>query len=388
MNNATIKAILKDKKPSTKWLQFYLNIYLLIVIVFEAASLPNISAAILGVTKWITQGEILETILVLTGILTAVTTVGAFAGLRNLTARGYKWNIAMLCSYFIRTALGVGPIWGDSGTMLRFNLMAVPVTITTGTLVWLIANLVYFRKRRHLFRTYSADEVEVAIQGHPPVSALPVHHPEPVQQGGIDTEHRPSTKWLFSYLNGYLFFMFAYAVYYVPNTLTSLPAAIGGIRDGAYWRLAGMPITILAGISAIIAFITTHKGKASAYRWNIIMMWSYSIAFVAGALLTQAVDPAKSAIFNAAAIAAIMLYSCVWLIPNLIYFKKRKHLFRPYTTAEVAAALKGEPPAPALPVRKPCRYQPSKAKVDTRKLWDIANGVTRFMELTQKKRQQ
>ena len=51
MNNATIKAILKDKKPSTKWLQFYLNIYLLIVIVFEAASLPNISAAILGVTK-------------------------------------------------------------------------------------------------------------------------------------------------------------------------------------------------------------------------------------------------------------------------------------------------------------------------------------------------
>ncbi|HWR23826.1 MAG TPA: hypothetical protein VN366_10180, partial [Feifaniaceae bacterium] len=75
-----------------------------------------------------------------------------------------------------------------------------------------------------------------------------------------------------------------------------------------------------------------------------------------------------------------------WLIPNLRYFKKRKHLFRPYTTAEVAAALKGEPPAPALLIRKPCHDKPTKAKVDVRKLYGTGNGVTRFAALTRKKR--
>ena len=197
-----------------------------------------------------------------------------------------------------------------------------------------------------------------------------------------------STKWMVFYLNVYLYLALVMNVLAIPNSLAGLFSIPIWVGEKNILELALFFIRALIGIAAIITFVELRDLTQRGYKWNVVYLCSNFVAMSLSMLSTW-LEGEPGARMNIGTLnSVITVLALAWLIPNITYFKKRKHLFRPYTTAEVAAALKGEPPAPALPVRKPCRYQPSKAKVDTRKLWDIANGVTRFMELTQKKRQQ
>ena len=101
MTNAGIKAILKDKAPSTKWLQFYLNVYLYVAIVFAAISVPGAMIGSLKVGRWIVEGDVLELAMFLVRTFTAAASIVTFLQMRKLTMLGYKWNLAMLYGGFV-----------------------------------------------------------------------------------------------------------------------------------------------------------------------------------------------------------------------------------------------------------------------------------------------
>ena len=87
MTNAGIKAVLKNKNPSTRWLRFYLNVYLYVVIVFAAIATPSIVIGLLSSAKWIAEGNILELTTFLVRTLTAAASIVTFLEMRDLTAR-------------------------------------------------------------------------------------------------------------------------------------------------------------------------------------------------------------------------------------------------------------------------------------------------------------
>ncbi len=177
MTNAGIKAVLKNKNPSTRWLRFYLNVYLYIVIVFAAIATPSIVIGLLSSANWIAEGNILELTTFLVRTLTAAASIVTFLEMRDLTMLGYKWNVVMLCGGFVWTVLIYVSEWLNTDAEYRTQMSGVALFLALLLFLWLIPNLVYFKNRKHLFRPYTAAEVAAAIKGEPPAPALPIRKP-------------------------------------------------------------------------------------------------------------------------------------------------------------------------------------------------------------------
>ena len=177
MTNAGIKAVLKNKNPSTRWLRFYLNVYLYIVILFAAIATPSIVIGLLSSANWIAEGNILELIKFLVRTLTAAASIVTFLEMRDLSMPGYKWNVVMLCSGFVWTVLIYVSEWLNADADYRTQMSGVALFLALLLFLWLIPNLVYFKNRKHLFRSYTAAEVAAAIKGEPPTPALPIRKP-------------------------------------------------------------------------------------------------------------------------------------------------------------------------------------------------------------------
>lgn len=182
MTNAGIKAVLKkarleDEKLTADWLKFYLNVYLYVVIVVEAFAFPNALAGLSDIAIWIGTGNILELASFFVNALVGVAAVITFIELRDFTLAGYKWNFVLLCAGFAGNALSAFSKWlqeyAPGGLKLEI-LIGAQVAVA---LIWLIPNLIYFRKRKHLFRTYTTAEVAAALKGEPPAPVLPVRKP-------------------------------------------------------------------------------------------------------------------------------------------------------------------------------------------------------------------
>ncbi len=186
----------------------------------------------------------------------------------------------------------------------------------------------------------------------------------------IDNEH-VSTAWMGFYLNVYLYLVLVTNILVIPNALSGLYSIPIWVGEQNILELALFFIKALIGISAIGTFIELRDFTQRGYKWNVVYLCSFFVAMSLSALSTWLERDPGVNIKIGTLITSQQPILIFWVIPNLIYFKKRKHLFRPYTTAEVAAALKGEPPTPALPVRKPCHYKPVKAKVDVRKFYAL-----------------
>lgn len=164
-----IKAILKVSQPSTAWMRFYFNVYLYFALLLAVHTVPNIISGVSLVGGWVQDGSYLPIIRFLAQTLTLVSTVITLIQMRNLGESGYWWNIVMLWGNFIDNVA--------YALMLEFfNLsdMQIPAGVTlivsAALLAWIIPNLIYFKKRKHLFRVYTVEEVAAAIKGESPTS--------------------------------------------------------------------------------------------------------------------------------------------------------------------------------------------------------------------------
>ncbi len=192
-----------------------------------------------------------------------------------------------------------------------------------------------------------------------------------------------STAWMGFYLNVYLYLALVTSVLTLPNTLLNISNIPIFVGEGNIWGVVSFFVSAIAAVAAIMTFIELRDITLAGYKWNIVLLVSISVEFALSMLSVWLRGEPDARMDIGFLIGGQVVVALTWLVPNLIYFKKRKHLFRPYTTAEVAAALKGEPPTPALPVRKPCHYKPTKVKVDMRKLYSSqADGKeTRLMRI-------
>ena len=192
-----------------------------------------------------------------------------------------------------------------------------------------------------------------------------------------------STAWLGFYLNVYLYLALVTSAVAIPTTLFGLYNIPLWIGAGSFLEPIWFFVSLTEAVAAIMTFIELRDFKLAGYKWNIVLLVSSSAEYTLSMLSVWLRGEPGARMDIGFLIAAQVVAVLIWLIPNLIYFRKRKHLFRPYTTTEVAAALKGEPPAPALPVRKPCHYKPTKVKVDMMKLFSSqADGKeTRLMRI-------
>ena len=189
-----------------------------------------------------------------------------------------------------------------------------------------------------------------------------------VLKAAMEEDEKLSTAWMGFYLNVCLYIELVINALTLPNTFSGIYNIPIWIGEGNSLELALFFVKAVTAVAAVMAFIELRDFTRAGYRWNIVLLVSGSAGGTLSRLSIWLRGETGARMDTVFFIAMQVIAILVWLIPNLIYFKKRKHLFRPYTTAEVAAAIKGEPPAPALPVRKPCHYKPTKAKVDMQKL--------------------
>lgn len=102
MRSTAIKAILKTSGINTRWMRIYLLIYFPIVAVISGISLT--SNALFPAALWVGIWQGPTTALALSGItlLAQVVCVLAYMHIRELSAAGYRWNIAFLCIDLLR----------------------------------------------------------------------------------------------------------------------------------------------------------------------------------------------------------------------------------------------------------------------------------------------
>ena len=179
MTNAGIKAVLKKVKLenevlSTSWMEFYLNVYLYLALITNALMIPRAPFGLYNIPIWIGEGSILELIQFFVSVIAAIAAMMTFIELRDFTPTGYKWNIVLLCAGYAENSLSLFSRWlqeyAAGGLKLEFLIGAQ----VAGIFIWLVPNLIYFRKRRRLFRIYTTAEVVAALKGEPPVAVVAV----------------------------------------------------------------------------------------------------------------------------------------------------------------------------------------------------------------------
>ena len=200
-------------------------------------------------------------------------------------------------------------------------------------------------------------------------------------------DQKLTTDWLKFYLNVYLYIVLVMTGLVIPNALSELYEIPIWIGEGNVLELLSFFLNAFAAVAVIFTFIELRDFTPLGYKWNIVFLVSSFAEYSLTTLSKWLEGEPDGRMRLSFLIFGNILYLLAWLIPNLIYFKKRKHLFRTYTTAEVAAAIKGEPPAPVLPIRKPCRYKPTKAKVDVRKLCAPHGKATRLAQIMRQQEQ-
>ena len=158
-----------------------------------------------------------------------------------------------------------------------------------------------------------------------------------------DKEH--SIAWMRIYIGAFLWIAFSFAVYSIADIMGEVPHIAGWLRNGLYPSLIRLFVQTIASVTTVITFIQMRRLKPSGYWWNVVMLWSIFVT-VATDVLTLGIVGLPSIRVPAELTVTVMIVPLLWIIPNLIYFKKRKHLFRGYTAAEVKAAIYGEPLPP------------------------------------------
>ncbi len=160
-----------------------------------------------------------------------------------------------------------------------------------------------------------------------------------------DKDKERSIAWMRIYIGAFLWIAVSFAVCRISAMAEEVPHIALWIRNGLYPLLIRLLVQTVASVTTVITFIQMRRLKPSGYWWNVVMLWSIFVT-VATDVLTLGIVGLPSIRIPAESTVTVMIAPLLWIIPNLIYFKKRKHLFRGYTAAEVKAAIYGEPLPP------------------------------------------
>ena len=158
-----------------------------------------------------------------------------------------------------------------------------------------------------------------------------------------DKEH--SIAWMRIYIGAFLWIAFSLAVCRISAMAEEVPNIVLWIRNGISPSLIRFLVQAVAAVTAVITFAQMRRMKPSGYWWNVAMLWSVFIS-VATDVLTFGIVWLPSIRVPAESTVTVIIAPLLWVVPNLVYFRKRKHLFRLYTAAEVKAIMNGEPLPP------------------------------------------
>lgn len=183
--------------------------------------------------------------------------------------------------------------------------------------VWLLPNLIYFRKRKELFSPAPNAGIHntgkyTVKEAYNRVSQFPLH-----------------TNWYWFYV--YLRFPIRF--------LTSLYALWSVLSFYLEYSLIDMPaeqsfivfLNIVLLVFGVIVFILMLQLHKSAYRLNFIYLAGEVVYMAYSSVITarMTAPEATPLMYGAAFLFSLLLSSLVWFLPNFFYFQKRKGLFFP-----------------------------------------------------------
>ena len=145
------------------------------------------------------------------------------------------------------------------------------------------------------------------------------------------------------YIGAFLWIAFSLAVCNISAMAEEAPDIV--LWNGISPSLIRILVQAVASVTTVITFIQMRRMQLSGYWWNVAMLWSI-FASVATDVLTFGIVWLPSVRVPEESAVTVIIAPLLWIVPNLIYFRKRKHLFRGYTAAEVKAIMNGEPLPP------------------------------------------
>ena len=166
MANTVIGLPMQPKEQRTKWMRFYLNIYLLLKLISVVLAIPSIFSVLPLIAEWVAEGYNLYAIALIAPIVVILSTIMTFIKTRKLTPSGYKWNTVMIWSNFVGLVAWsflqeMSYRQAGAYTPPGFTFIAIILYLFG----WTVPNLVYFHNRRRLF--YIGTEEEKAAPAAP-----------------------------------------------------------------------------------------------------------------------------------------------------------------------------------------------------------------------------
>lgn len=157
-------ALLAQSGMPNKWLRFYMRYLLLFQIIFAFVPMVLFIPLLLPL---ISDNPLL--LLQFTVILTmaVLAILSYYYSLRGLSFKAYCWNFAYLCyipAAYTEYLIAIASSRYALNSVISIGLFIAPRLLLC--ILWIVPNIIYLRKRRQLFRTYSKEQIAAAVENY------------------------------------------------------------------------------------------------------------------------------------------------------------------------------------------------------------------------------
>lgn len=90
-----------------------------------------------------------------------------YYSLRGLSFKAYCWNFAYLCyipAAYTEYLIAIASSRYALNSVISIGLFIAPRLLLC--ILWIVPNIIYLRKRRQLFRTYSKEQIAAAVESY------------------------------------------------------------------------------------------------------------------------------------------------------------------------------------------------------------------------------
>ena len=356
-------AVLRESRLPTRWMRLYVFAYFISIFVHTALQIVTVVYALARRTD---TAEIRIQLLLLLVLLGS--SIMAFLYMKALNPKGYVWNlIHMGCTavyYAGVSALAMMPQYDTLGFGYPGWFLIALVLYGGG---WFLPNYLYFRKRRGLLRAYAEEEISYALERW---HSLEQVRPDGarVRNAGIKAILKASGRNV-AWFRIYVLILMPITAAFVGLSLPSrmfLPVDLyAQVYTGNIASAAVGIASAVCGVTCLIACVRLRELSRAGYGWNLAYLGGFVVYYLSFTV-EYALRPRHASWVY---LGVLFLILMIWPILNIIYFTKRKTLFRPYTEDEVLRALQSDPPAqPAPPMRPVHHGRPTKANLDGTRL--------------------
>lgn len=324
-STVTIEDVTQNSNEGNYWLKFYIDIRFPLGFIFTVIQYIMFFSS--GLFSLIAEIDfpifiVLFIVLLSYEVFYFILSILTFINMRKFNYLGYKLNNIILICGVIYFAFSVASL-ASTYFVMTFIIAALIYSVA-----FMLPNMIYFSHRKHMFTRGMPESVPKVASRNNNNSPLLNHAPTPEENTALikdSTYEKTENKWLWFYINirfplGFVFsvLFILYNIYYLTNEISTYSVSETAII--LFYTL----IESINFVFCLFTYLALKKPNLTSYRINIGLLIFGLMYFPIYFNMKRIVASEFSFVLF---LLSSLTYALLFLLPNLIYFKKRKFIF-------------------------------------------------------------